>query len=180
VNLSVIVQLAPGANDAPQVCVIAKSPVTEIPAMESVAVPLLVSVTVRAVLVVPSGSPPKLMLEGASVTAGPSSVTVAWSLLLLFATLVAVTVTLVTLLTTDGAVYRPEALILPAAAVAGLSDHVTAEFVAPETDALNSTVCPASRVAVFGVTATVSGTSVTVLLAHLLASTTLQAFTVIV
>jgi hypothetical protein len=101
--------------------------------------------------------------------------------MLLFAALVAVTVTLVTLLTTEGAVYRPvAALILPAAAVAGLSDHVTAVFVAPETDALNCTACPASRVAVFGVTVTTSGTSVTVLLAHRLVSTTLQAFTVIV
>ena len=67
------VQLAPAASvagNAPQVFVWAKSPLVAMALIVSGALPLLVSVTVCAALVVPTFWLPKLRLAGDSVTAG--------------------------------------------------------------------------------------------------------------
>ena len=61
-------------------------------------------------------------------------VTLAVAFLLVSATLVAVTVTVCGLPSVAGAVYRPLLEIVP---TAGLTDHVTAAFVAPATVAVN-------------------------------------------
>jgi hypothetical protein len=84
------------------------------------------------------------------------SVTVDVALTLVFAALVAVIVTVCCVVTLDGAVYRPELLIVPAP-VAGLIDHVTAVFVLPTTVAVNCCVPPAVTVAVAGETVTDNG-----------------------
>ena len=63
------------------------------------------------------------------------------------ATLVAVTVTVIFEGTSGGAVYLPEAEIVPAA---GLTDHVTAELARPVTAGTNVRDPPADRVAVPG------------------------------
>ena len=60
------------------------------------------------------------------------------------ATLVAVTVTVIFEGTSGGAVYLPEAEIVPAA---GLTDHVTAEFARPVTAGTNVKDSPADSVA---------------------------------
>jgi hypothetical protein len=58
-NLTLIVQLAPTANELPHVWVLAKSltlgPVIAIRVILKIAVPVLVSVTIFAVLLVPIG-----------------------------------------------------------------------------------------------------------------------------
>jgi len=64
------------------------------------------------------------------------------------ATLVAVTVTVIFEGTSGGAVYLPEAEIVPAA---GLTDHVTAEFASPANVGTNVRDSPADRVAAPGV-----------------------------
>ena len=63
-----------------------------------------------------------------------TTVTLAVAVLLVSATLVAVTVTVCGLLSVAGAVYRPALEIVP---TAGLTDHVTAVFVVPVTAAVN-------------------------------------------
>jgi len=63
-------------------------------------------------------------------------------------TLVAVTVTVIFEGTSGGAVYLPEAEIVPAA---GLTDHVTAEFASPANVGTNVRDSPADRVAAPGV-----------------------------
>jgi hypothetical protein len=70
VNVTEIVQLAPIAKVAPQVCVCAKSPDAAIEAMVSTAVPELVKVNVWAELVVPSVCEAKVRLVAESVAVG--------------------------------------------------------------------------------------------------------------
>jgi capsular polysaccharide biosynthesis protein len=102
-------------------------------------------------------------------------VMVADALLVVSATLVAVTVTACWLATVDGAVYRPAPLIVP---VAGLRLHVTAVLAAFATMAVNCWVCEGERVAVKGATLTVTGgTNVTVAEAVLVLSAALVAVT---
>jgi hypothetical protein len=103
-------------------------------------------------------------------------VTVADAVLVVSATLVAVTVTVCWLATAGGAVYRPE---LPMVPVAGLRLHVTAVLAAFATMAVNCCVCEGERVAVKGATLTVTGgTNVTVAEAVLVLSAALAAVTV--
>src|SRR5947199_59778 len=77
VKVTLMVQLAPAARLAGQVLVWAKSPalvpVTLTPLMFSAAVPLLVSVTVCAALVVFTVWSEKVSVVGLSVTAGRGS-----------------------------------------------------------------------------------------------------------
>ena len=61
-------------------------------------------------------------------------ITLAVAVLLVSATLVAVTVTVCGLLSVAGAVYRPPLEIVP---TTGLTNHVTAVFVVPVTAAAN-------------------------------------------
>ena len=75
-KVTLIVQLAPAATLVPQVLVSEKSPVVEMLVMLRVAVPVLVSVTVSAALLVPSTVTGKVRLVGESVTAGAPLVTV--------------------------------------------------------------------------------------------------------
>jgi hypothetical protein len=76
-----------------------------------------------------------LAMDGLAVTCtGGTTVTLAVAVLLVFATLVAVTVTVCGLCNAVGAVYRPPLEIVP---TAGLTDHVTAVFVIPVTAAVN-------------------------------------------
>ena len=70
VNITETVQLARAARLEPQVFVWAKSPEVAIELIVSAAVPVLVSVTVWAALVVPSVCEAKVRLVGESVTAG--------------------------------------------------------------------------------------------------------------
>ena len=65
---------------------------------------------------------------------GGTTVTLAVAVLLVSATLVAVTVTVCGLLSVAGAAYRPPLEIVP---TAGLTDQVTAVFVVPVTTAVN-------------------------------------------
>ena len=65
---------------------------------------------------------------------GGTTVTLAVAVLLVSATLVAVTVTVCGLPSVAGAEYRPPLEIVP---TAGLTDHVTAIFVVPVTAAVN-------------------------------------------
>jgi hypothetical protein len=106
------------------------------------------------------------------------TVTVAEALLVASATLVAVTVTVCWLATAGGAVYRPE---LPMVPVAGLRLHVTVVLAVFVTMAVNCCVCEGERVAVKGVTLTVTGgANVTVAEAVLVLSAALVAVTVTV
>lgn len=68
VNVTEIVQLAPAATLAPQVFVSAKSPEAAIEVIFKAAASELVSITVCAVLVVPSVCEAKVRLAGVSVT----------------------------------------------------------------------------------------------------------------
>jgi len=70
VNVTLIVQVELAATPFPQLSVSAKSPLVKMLVMCKGAVPLLESVTVCGVLVVPTGWPPKLRLVGESETAG--------------------------------------------------------------------------------------------------------------
>jgi hypothetical protein len=63
-KLTDILQLPPGASGAPQVFVCLKPAVVEIPATVRLALPVLLSVTVFAPLVVPTRCLPKLRLVG--------------------------------------------------------------------------------------------------------------------
>ena len=54
VKVTLIAQFAPAASDAPQLFVCAKSPLAENPVMASGALPVLESVAVFALLVVPT------------------------------------------------------------------------------------------------------------------------------
>lgn len=78
VKVTLIMQLAPATREVPQLLVWPKSPLTPIlpPVMERGAVPLLVSVKICALLVVPTFWPPKVRLEGVSVATGPLMVSV--------------------------------------------------------------------------------------------------------
>src|SRR6266403_76587 len=69
-NVTLILQKAAGARVVPQLFVCAKSPVTATPEMFSVALPVLVSLTAWAALVVPSDWLAKVKLAGDSATAG--------------------------------------------------------------------------------------------------------------
>lgn len=80
--------------------------------------------------------------------------TVAEPLVVVSATLVAVTVTVCWLAIVEGAVYRPE---LPMVPVFGLRLHVTAVLLVFKTVAANCCVCDGARAAVSGVTLTVTG-----------------------
>ena len=74
-------------------------------------------------------------MDGLTVTCtGGTTVTLAVAVLLVSATLVAVTVTVCGLPSVAGAVYRPPLEIVP---IAGLTDQVTAVFVVPVTAAVN-------------------------------------------
>jgi hypothetical protein len=74
-------------------------------------------------------------VDGLTVTCtGGTTVTLAVAVLLVSATLVAVTVTVCGLPSVAGAEYRPPLEIVP---TAGLTDHVTAIFVVPVTAAVN-------------------------------------------
>lgn len=121
---------------------------------------------------------PSVAVVGDIITGG-RSVTVAVDDLLVSATLVARTVTVVCALTVAGAVYKPVLLIDPV--VVGLIVHVTFVLAAPVTVAVNCCVWPCPRIAVVGATVTPTvGFSVTVALADLLVSATLVAVTVTV
>src|SRR5262245_17502383 len=65
------------------------------------------------------------------------------------ATLVAITLTVCSVVTTLGAVYRPAALTVP---TAGLSDQVTAVFDVFVTVAVKAWLCPPPRLTAVGVT----------------------------
>lgn len=111
---------------------------------------LLVPVTLAPNCFVPPDT--TFAVVGETVTAMVVPVvtdTVALAFLVVSAALVAVTVTLV-LLVTEGAVKRPAVEIVPA-----LADQETAVFVVPETVALNCFVCPAESVAPVGLRETV-------------------------
>jgi hypothetical protein len=72
-------------------------------------------------------------VDGLTVTCtGGTTVTLAVAVLLVSATLVAVTVTVCGLPSVGGAEYRPPVETVP---TAGLTDHVTAVFVVPVTAA---------------------------------------------
>jgi len=75
-NVTLKVQLAPAAKEAPQVCVCKKFPalvpVIAIELIVSAAVPTLVRVTVLAALVVPTVTVPKLKLVGDSLAVVPT------------------------------------------------------------------------------------------------------------
>jgi hypothetical protein len=77
VNVTLIVQLAPAATELPQAFVWAKSPalvpVTVMPAILNAALPVLVSVTVRAALVVLIVWFPKARLPGAMLATGAAA-----------------------------------------------------------------------------------------------------------
>jgi hypothetical protein len=74
-------------------------------------------------------------VDGLTVTCtGGTTVTLAVAVLLVSATLVAVTVTVCGLPSVAGAEYRPPLEIVP---TAGLTDHVTAILVVPVTAAVN-------------------------------------------
>ena len=80
----------------------------------------------------------KLAVDGLTVTCmGGTMVTLAVAVLLVFATLVAVTVTVCGLPSVAGAEYRPPLETVP---TAGFTDHVTAVFVVPVTTAENCCV----------------------------------------
>lgn len=114
-------------------------------------------------------------VAGATVTAtGGFSVIVADALLVVSATLTAVTVALVCAGILEGAVYRPAEVIEPAP----VRVQVTAVFVDPVTFAVNCRVCDTVSVAAVGDTATATGgTKVTVEDAFLVGSPTLVAIT---
>jgi len=76
VKVTVIVQFAPGATEAPQVVVFAKSPVAVILVMSSVPLPVFVSVTDCAALVVPTRTLPNLRLVVERPTTGARPVPV--------------------------------------------------------------------------------------------------------
>ena len=96
------------------------------------------------------------MLVGLKLTAIVGvSVTVAEEEIAVFAWLVAVTITVCCELIVEGAVYNPDALIVPTPL--GLSDHVTAVLVVFVTVAANCVVCWACNVALEGFTLTVTG-----------------------
>src|SRR5437879_1521006 len=63
VNVTLIVQLAPAATEAPQVLVSAKSPLEDMALIVSGAVPVLLSVTACATLLVPISWLPKVRLD---------------------------------------------------------------------------------------------------------------------
>lgn len=93
--------------------------------------------------------------EGNTVKACSVTVTIAFALSEVSATLVAVTVCVPA---TDGAVYRPLELIVPDVVFPPLTpstDHVTDVFVDPVTVAVNCVVAPGATVAEVGLTATV-------------------------
>ena len=93
------------------------------------------------------------------------------------ATLVAVTVMTCCERIDAGAAYTPITEMLP---TAGLSDHLTATFELPATDAANTCVFEGPSVTLPGDSATLTvGTKVTLALANFVASTTLVAVTVI-
>ena len=73
VKVTLIVQFAPAARVAAQVLVWAKSPLALMPAIFSTAEPLLVRVTLCAVLVVPFVCAAKVRLVGARLTAGAAA-----------------------------------------------------------------------------------------------------------
>jgi hypothetical protein len=83
---------------------------------------------------------------------GGFNVIIAIPVLVVSAWLVAVTVTACCDAIVAGAVYRPAALMAPA--LAGLIDHVTAEFAVPVTVAVNCCVCPGPSELLAGETAT--------------------------
>lgn len=83
-NVTLIVQLGPMATVAPHVLVCKKSPLIAMLVIVRVSVPLLVSITVWAGLVVPITWSPKVRLVGVSVTAGAVPVplsAIVWGLL---------------------------------------------------------------------------------------------------
>ena len=103
-------------------------------------------------------------------------VTLAVAVLLVFATLVAVTVTVCGLPSAAGAEYRPPLEIVP---TAGLTDQETLVFNEPATVAENCCVWPTPRVTVAGDTVTVTGgVTETFAVADLVGSCTLVAATV--
>jgi hypothetical protein len=107
-----------------------------------------------------------------------SSVTVAEALLVVSATLVAVTVTVCWLAMVAGAMYEPALLIVP---VFGLRLQVTAALLLPETVAVNGCACEGVKDTVKGVMLTVTGgMSVTVADELFVVSATLVAVTVTV
>jgi hypothetical protein len=70
VNVTLIVQPAPAATVVPQLFVCAKSPVVVMLVIVNVAVPVFVSITFCAGLVVPTNCVAKVRLVGFKVTAG--------------------------------------------------------------------------------------------------------------
>lgn len=70
VNVTLMEQLEFAARLVPQVLVCEKSPVTEIPLIESAAVPVLLSVTVCGVLLLPTTTPLNVRLEGDRLAMG--------------------------------------------------------------------------------------------------------------
>jgi hypothetical protein len=69
-KVTLMVQLAVAATLEPQVLVSEKSPLVEIPAMLRAAFPVLLSVTVWGLLLVPSGCAGKVKEVGERLTAG--------------------------------------------------------------------------------------------------------------
>jgi hypothetical protein len=97
------------------------------------------------------------LLEDATLSVGVAlSVNVAVALTDVFAWLAAVIVTVCGVVTGVGAVYNPDALIVPAPVV-GLSVQFTAVFVLPTTVAVNCCVPPAPTPAEDGETVTDRG-----------------------
>ena len=76
VKVTLMVQLAPGARELPQVLVSAKSPVIVIPEIASGAFPVFDSVALWAALVVPGAWLPKARLVGENVATGAAPVPV--------------------------------------------------------------------------------------------------------
>ena len=75
VNVTLTVQLPPGAREAPQLCVSVKSelsvPATLIPLMFNPEFPVLISMTGTGLLLVPTGCDGKIARAGSAVSAGP-------------------------------------------------------------------------------------------------------------
>lgn len=122
------------------------------------------------------------IVAGATATVSGFKVIVAVPFFVLSAEEVAVTVTAVVAGTTEGAVYRPAALMLPQAAPPAVqsADQLTPVFELPETVAVNCCVPVAVAVEVAGATATETGVSRIVVLPVFVASDARVAVTVTV
>ena len=113
-KVTVIVHSAPALKVVPHVLLWGKSVLVEMPERISGALPLLLSVTVCATLLVPTAWPAKVREDGNQLTVGPVTLTLAVPDLVVSCGDVAVTVTLPATL---GAVSSPDALIVPALAL---------------------------------------------------------------